>query len=112
MGSKEKVFRAGSEMQLVCTIRDVTAVPTFVFWYHNSRMINYDAVSGVEVAVTALERRRLRATLTVASVSSSSSGNYSCSPSLVSRLMNYSCSPSLVSRLQHRKKNTTKMNKK
>jgi hypothetical protein len=31
-GSKDKVFRVGSEMQLVCVIRDVTEPPAFVFW--------------------------------------------------------------------------------
>ena len=83
MGSKVKVFRAGSEMQLVCTIRDITAVPTYVFWYHNSRMINYDAMSGVEVRVAPLVSRTLRSTLTVANVTLRHSGNFSCCPSQV-----------------------------
>ena len=79
MGSREKVFRAGSKMQLVCILRhilknvfnliiaqlfqflkaflgqvcivkNITEPPSYVFWYHNSRMINY-GVGGVEVVI-------------------------------------------------------------
>ena len=32
LGSKEKVFRAGSSMQLVCTVKHLSQQPAFVFW--------------------------------------------------------------------------------
>lgn len=95
MGSKEKVFTAGSEMQLVCIVRDITQAPSYIFWclllppplpslrYHNARMINYDTLAGVEVVVSALASRTLRSSLTIHRVALSHSGTYSCSPSQV-----------------------------
>jgi len=82
-GSKEKVFRTGSEMQLVCVIKDITQAPTFIFWYHDARMINYDTVSGVSVLVSPVTSRTLRSVLTISSVTMSHGGRYSCSPSQV-----------------------------
>jgi hypothetical protein len=32
LGSKEKVFRAGSSMQLVCTVKHLSQQPALVFW--------------------------------------------------------------------------------
>ena len=29
---KEKVFRAGTEMKLTCTIKDITQTPSYIFW--------------------------------------------------------------------------------
>jgi hypothetical protein len=53
--------------------------------YHNARMINYDSRDGVGVQLSPEPgaRRALRSTLTVSSVSSAGSGNYTCSPSTV-----------------------------
>ena len=33
VGSEEKVFRTGSDIQLVCRVRDITQPPAYVFWY-------------------------------------------------------------------------------
>ena len=32
-GTKEKVITAGSEMQLVCIVKDITKTPDFFFWW-------------------------------------------------------------------------------
>lgn len=32
LGSKEKVFRAGTNVQLICLIKDVTQPPAYIFW--------------------------------------------------------------------------------
>jgi len=82
-GGKEKVFKAGSRMQLTCTIKDITKQPSYIFWYHNSRMINYDSTDGVSVAVSSLHTRSLISQLTIQWIRTSQAGNYSCSPSLV-----------------------------
>lgn len=42
-GSDEVYLQVGSALHLQCTIRRYTEPPTFVFWYHNERMINFDA---------------------------------------------------------------------
>lgn len=54
-----------------------TELPAFVFWYHNNRMVNYDAESGFNVTAELAERA---STLTVSSAATKHSGNYSCVP--------------------------------
>lgn len=34
--------QVGSSVHLKCTIDEYTEPPTYVFWYQNDRMINYD----------------------------------------------------------------------
>ena len=163
MGSKEKVFRVGSQMQLVCVVRwdlllflliffsyfihifcsyfvhifcfcwyfpilnngatsckpfqaqcwqdrfcrNLTEPPAYVFWFHNTVMINY-GLTGVEVCcgnqhwhfllldstlrylktllqvtVSGVESGNFRSTLTIRKVELASAGNYSCQPSMV-----------------------------
>ncbi|KAJ8951210.1 hypothetical protein NQ318_010237 [Aromia moschata] len=41
-GAPDLYLRSGSLLRLVCTLRDSTETPAFVFWYHEQRMINYD----------------------------------------------------------------------
>ena len=71
-----------------------------MFWYHDSRMINY-GVGGVEVfnsiqnfirfsksyplqvRVSSVKDSTVRSTLTVSTVNTKSSGNYTCQPSTV-----------------------------
>ena len=61
-----------------------------MFRYHNSRMINYDDEGGVSVGVSQLHSRSLVSQLTLDSVQVNQAGNYSCSPSLVSKLLQLS----------------------
>ncbi|XP_023340766.1 adhesion G protein-coupled receptor A2 [Eurytemora carolleeae] len=82
-GGKEKVFKSGSRMQLTCTIRDITRPPSYIFWYHNSRMINYDEERGISVGVSQLHSRTLISQLTLHNLQVEQSGNYTCSPSSV-----------------------------
>lgn len=41
MGGPEKYMTVGSSLRLVCVLRDHTQPPSYVFWYHDDRMINY-----------------------------------------------------------------------
>ncbi|XP_025837624.1 lachesin-like, partial [Agrilus planipennis] len=77
-GPTEKYLKPGSGLRLQCTISQSTEPPLFVFWYHNNRMINYDADKGINVTTELPTKTSL---LTINSAATRHSGNYSCVPS-------------------------------
>jgi len=105
-GGSEYHVDKGSAIQLTCIIHNVSQEPQFVFWYHNERMINYDAgdqeriqvltqssssssaVAAAVVAVATSETSNesvgadhVFSHLTIRNVTDADSGNYSCVPS-------------------------------
>lgn len=74
LGGPDLHIRAGSELRLVCTFRHSTESPSYVFWYHERRMINYDP--GVKVT-----SNKSSSTLSLEDADNVHSGNYSCNPS-------------------------------
>lgn len=50
--------------------------PQYVFWYHNSRMINYDAARGVTVVTE--PGPKTQSTLAIRAAAHAHSGNYTC----------------------------------
>ncbi|KOC66403.1 Limbic system-associated membrane protein [Habropoda laboriosa] len=72
-GPSEKFVRPGSTLQLHCLVKKSTETPSYLFWYHNFRMINYDVEQGVNVS-TDLTGQVPRA-------SDRHSGNYTCEAS-------------------------------
>ncbi|XP_049964587.1 zwei Ig domain protein zig-8-like [Schistocerca serialis cubense] len=76
-GPSEKYLKLGSALRLVCTVRQSTEPPVYVFWYHNNRMVNYDADRGINVTT---DRPAKSSTLLVPSAAREHSGNYSCVP--------------------------------
>lgn len=74
MGAPDLHLRAGSSLRLVCTLRQSTEPPSYVFWYHEKRMINYD--QGVQVIAD-----RSSSVLLLQEADKSHNGNYTCSPS-------------------------------
>jgi hypothetical protein len=77
-GSAEKYLKLGSTLRLVCTLLSSTEPPSYVFWYHNNRMINYDGDRGVNVTT---DRPAKTSTLLINSAAPEHTGNYSCVPS-------------------------------
>ncbi|KAG5889764.1 hypothetical protein JTB14_003858 [Gonioctena quinquepunctata] len=73
-GAPDLHLRAGSLLRLVCTLRDSTEPPEYVFWFHENRMINYDP--GVSVT-----EGRSSSILHVQEADIGHNGNYTCSPS-------------------------------
>ncbi|KAJ8925603.1 hypothetical protein NQ315_009443 [Exocentrus adspersus] len=73
-GAPDLYLRAGSDLSLVCTLRDSTEPPEFVFWYHEQRMINYDP--GVTV-----KDGRSSSVLRLQEADKRHNGNYTCKPS-------------------------------
>ncbi|KAI4466554.1 defective proboscis extension response dpr -related [Holotrichia oblita] len=76
LGAPDLHLKAGSLLRLVCTFRQSTEPPAYVFWYHEQRMINYD--EGVKVTMD-----RTSSVLLVPETDKSHNGNYTCSPSNV-----------------------------
>ncbi|KAI4485294.1 hypothetical protein M0804_006799 [Polistes exclamans] len=77
-GPPEKYVRPGSTLQLHCIVRKSTETPSYLFWYHNYRMINYDIERGVNVSTDLIARESW---LEVPRASDRHSGNYTCETS-------------------------------
>ncbi|CAH4028980.1 unnamed protein product [Pieris brassicae] len=79
LGAEELHVDSGSAVRLVCLIENSPEPPQYVFWYHNARMINYDAARGVSVQTAAATRgARTQSSLSVHRARPDHSGNYSC----------------------------------
>lgn len=77
-GAAEKYLMLNSPLHLECVVRQSPVEPVYMFWYHDSRMINYDADRGVNVTADLPNKR---STLYVERASRGHSGNYTCAPS-------------------------------
>lgn len=76
LGSPDLHIKSGSTLRLVCTMRQSTEPPVYVFWYHEDRMINYDTSRGVSVLAD-----KMSSILIIKEAEKSDNGNYTCSPS-------------------------------
>ncbi|KAB0804837.1 hypothetical protein PPYR_01807 [Photinus pyralis] len=74
LGAPDLHIRAGSTLRLVCSLKHSTEPPSYVFWYHERHMINYDA------GVLVLDDRS-SSVLLLHETDKSHNGNYTCSPS-------------------------------
>ncbi|XP_065205874.1 zwei Ig domain protein zig-8-like [Planococcus citri] len=77
-GSKEKYLKYGSVLHLVCTVLKSPEIPTYIFWYHNNQMVNYDSHRGFNVT---LDLANKTSALYVPRTTNEHTGNYSCVPS-------------------------------
>ncbi|XKL61369.1 hypothetical protein PGB90_008426 [Kerria lacca] len=75
-GSPELYIKNGSQMHLICRFIQSTEEPSFVFWYHENMMINFDEYRGISTY-----KNKTGSGLTVSTINHSHSGNYSCVPS-------------------------------
>lgn len=77
-GRRERYVRPGSTLRLHCVVRKSTETPSYLFWYHNHRMINYDIERGVNVSTDLATRESW---LMIPRASNRHSGNYTCESS-------------------------------
>lgn len=75
-GSPELHIKNGSQMHLICKFIQSTEEPSFVFWYHEDTMINFDQYRGISTF-----KNKTVSSLRIATINHSHSGNYSCVPS-------------------------------
>lgn len=77
-GASEKYLMLNSPLHLECVVRQSPVDPVYIFWYHDSRMINYDIDRGVNVTSDLPNKH---SALYIERASRSHSGNYTCAPS-------------------------------
>lgn len=72
-------FKSGSTITLTCLISESPEPPSYVFWYHESRMINFDTSRG-GITVVTKTHQTTESTLVITNAQQSDSGNYTCAP--------------------------------
>lgn len=75
-GAPDLHVKQGSSLRLECQLLASAEAPSFIFWYREGRMINYDDEPGVRVQAT-----KNGSILIVDKVKPSHGANYTCSPS-------------------------------
>ncbi|XP_014467918.1 PREDICTED: titin-like isoform X2 [Dinoponera quadriceps] len=75
-GGPDLHVKQGSSLRLECQLMAAAESPSYIFWYREGRMINYDNEPGVRVEPT-----RNGSVLVVEKVKLSHGANYTCSPS-------------------------------
>ncbi|XP_076621453.1 neuronal growth regulator 1 [Colletes latitarsis] len=75
-GGPDLHVKQGSSLRLECQLMASAEAPSFIFWYRQGRMINYDDEPGVRVEAT-----KNGSILIVDKVKLSHGANYTCSPS-------------------------------
>uniref|UniRef100_T1JE38 Ig-like domain-containing protein n=1 Tax=Strigamia maritima TaxID=126957 RepID=T1JE38_STRMM len=80
LGGPDLYIKTGSTINITCIITESPQPPTFVFWYHNDKVINYDSERGgvridTEKSVTTTSQ------LLLTNAQPADSGIYSCNPS-------------------------------
>ncbi|CAH4029817.1 unnamed protein product [Pieris brassicae] len=74
VGESEKIIHEGSMLKLICVVKRSTEPPSYVFWYFENRMINYD-LNGVSV-----HNGRHTSELVIGKAEPRHAGNYTCVP--------------------------------
>lgn len=74
-GGPDLHVKQGSSLRLECQLMAAAESPSYVFWYRETRMINYDNEPGVR-----FEMRRNGSVLIVEKVKLSHGANYTCTP--------------------------------
>lgn len=49
-GPSLKYLTPGSTLKLICKVLQSTEASSYIFWYHDQRMINYDLDRGINVS--------------------------------------------------------------
>ncbi|XP_042880051.1 lachesin-like [Penaeus japonicus] len=76
-GPREVHIEEGSKLALECHVRSAVSPPVYIFWYHNSTMVNYGRQHTLQV-----NHRNYTSSLVVGKVRLSDAGIYSCEPHL------------------------------
>ncbi|KAM7341604.1 defective proboscis extension response 13 isoform 2-T5 [Cochliomyia hominivorax] len=74
-GPHIRYLTPGSTLRLQCNVVQNTEISEYIFWYHDNRMINYDADRGINVST---EPDFQSSELTISRTRREHSGNYTC----------------------------------
>ncbi|XP_022219644.2 LOW QUALITY PROTEIN: uncharacterized protein LOC111072225 [Drosophila obscura] len=76
---QEKYYEIDSTLQLSCVVRNVAMTSSVVYWKHIDDVLNYDVTRGGVSVKTELMEDGANSTLSIAKISKTDSGNYTCS---------------------------------
>ncbi|KAH8380193.1 hypothetical protein KR009_009436 [Drosophila setifemur] len=76
---QEKYYEIDSTLQLSCVVRNVAMTSSVVYWKHIDNTLNYDVTRGGVSVKTELMEDGANSTLSIAKISKTDSGNYTCS---------------------------------
>ena len=76
-GPRELHVHEGSKLRLHCLVEQATEPPIYVFWFHNSTMVNYEPKRPLKVV-----KHKYTSSLHITNVSKSDAGVYRCEPHL------------------------------
>ncbi|EDV39556.2 uncharacterized protein Dana_GF10084 [Drosophila ananassae] len=76
---QEKYYEIDSTLQLSCVVRNVAMTSSVVLWKHAEDILNYDVTRGGVSVKTELMEDGANSTLSIAKISKTDSGNYTCS---------------------------------
>ncbi|BFF98541.1 uncharacterized protein DMAD_06682 [Drosophila madeirensis] len=76
---QEKYYEIDSTLQLSCVVRNVAMSSSVVYWKHIDDVLNYDVTRGGVSVKTELMEDGANSTLSIAKISKTDSGNYTCS---------------------------------
>nr|XP_016935035.1 uncharacterized protein LOC108013606 [Drosophila suzukii] len=76
---QEKYYEIDSTLQLSCVVRNVAMTSSVVYWKHIDSILNYDVTRGGVSVKTELMEDGANSTLSIAKISKTDSGNYTCS---------------------------------
>ncbi|XP_068215664.1 zwei Ig domain protein zig-8-like [Palaemon carinicauda] len=74
-GAPEVHVHTGNRLRLHCSVKQATEPPTYIFWFHNDTMINYESNRPMKVI-----KHRFGSTLVIANVTWDDAGTYRCEP--------------------------------
>ncbi|XP_046809989.1 zwei Ig domain protein zig-8-like [Lucilia cuprina] len=74
-GPHIRYLTPGSTLRLQCHVVQNTEISEYIFWYHDNRMINYDADRGINVST---DPDFQSSELTISRTRREHSGNYTC----------------------------------
>ncbi|XP_055848188.1 uncharacterized protein LOC129913494 isoform X4 [Episyrphus balteatus] len=80
IGAPDLYIESGSTINLTCVILNSPEPPAYIFWNHNSAIINYDSPRG-GVSVVTNKGETTTSFLLIKSARPSDSGQYQCNPS-------------------------------
>ncbi|CAK9806572.1 Zwei Ig domain protein zig-8 [Anthophora retusa] len=81
LGGPDLYVGAGSTINLTCAIHFSSEPPSYIFWYYNEKVLNYDSARGGVSVITEKGGDVTTSWLLIQTAQPSDSGEYSCRPS-------------------------------
>ncbi|KAK4300941.1 hypothetical protein Pmani_026891 [Petrolisthes manimaculis] len=80
IGSPDIHVDMGSAINLTCIIRDSPEPPTYIFWYHNGKVLSFESPRG-DISMVTDRGNSTTGYLLIQDAQAPDTGNYTCAPS-------------------------------